>query len=93
VTKVRTIETISIEKIFVPGTWLSSLSRLISSMLMISLSRECIISLFYRFSFGTFFFTPPGRLIISFCFCRFVGVIGCRFDKIDGFIVAWLTTT
>jgi hypothetical protein len=93
VTKVRTAETISTEKFFVLGKWLSSLSNSISSMLMISLSRECIISLFYRFSFGTFFFIPPGWLIVFLCFCRFVVVIGCRFDKLDGFFVSWLTTT
>jgi hypothetical protein len=93
VTKVRTEKTISIEKSLVPGKWLSSLSRLISSMLMISLSRECVISLFYRFNHGTFLFTPPGKLIVFLCFCRFVVVIGCRFDKLDGFFVSWLTTT
>jgi hypothetical protein len=92
-TKVRTKETISIEKTLVPGKWLSSLNRSISSMLMISLSRECIISLFYRFSPGTFFFTPPGQLIVFLCFCRFVVVIGCIFDKFDGFFVSWLTNT
>jgi hypothetical protein len=91
--KVRTIETISIEKIFVPGKWMSSLSRSISSMLIVSLRRGCIISLFYRFIFGTFFFTPPWWMIIFLCFCRFDVVTGCRFDKIDGFFVAWLTTT
>jgi hypothetical protein len=92
-TKIRTKETISIEKTFVPGKWLSSLNRSISSMLMISLSRECIISLFYKFNYGTFFFTPPGQLIVFLCFSRFVVVIGCRFDKIYGFFVSWLTTT
>jgi hypothetical protein len=92
-TKVRTKETISIEKTLVPGKCLSSLNRSISSMLMISLSRECIISLFYRFIPGTFFFTPPGQLIVFLCFCSFVVVIGCRFDKLDGFFVSWLTTT
>jgi hypothetical protein len=99
VTKSRTVETISIEKFFVPGKWFSSLSKLISSMLMMSLSRECIIPLFYRFSPDTFFFTCPRRLIVFLCFCRFVVVIGCRFDmdnsfdKLDGFFVSWLTTT
>jgi hypothetical protein len=93
VAKVRIVETISIEKIFVPGKWLSSLSRQISSMLMISLSRGCIIYLFYRFSSGSFFFTPPGRLITFFCFSRFVVFICCRFEKLDGFFVACLTTT
>jgi hypothetical protein len=92
-TKVRTKETISVEKTLVPGKWLSSLNRSISSMLMISLSRECIISLFYRFSPGTFFFTPPGQLIVFLCFCMFVVVIGCRFEKLDGLFVSWLTTT
>ena len=93
VTKVRTVETISIEKFFVPGKCLSSLRKSISSMLMISLSRECIISLFYRFSSGTFFFTPLGWLIIFLCLCRFVVVIGCIFDKLDEVFVAWMTTT
>jgi hypothetical protein len=99
VTKVRTVETISIEKLFVPGKWLSSLSKSISFMLMMSLSRECIIYLFYRFSPGTFSFTCTGWLIVFLCFCRFVVVIGCRFDmdisfdKLDGFFVSWLTTT
>jgi hypothetical protein len=93
VIKVRTEKTISIEKALVPGKWLPSLSRSISSMLMISLSGECIISLFYRFSPGTFLFTPPGRMIVFLCFCRFVFVIGYIFDKRDGFFVAWLTTT
>jgi hypothetical protein len=61
VTKVRTKKTISIEKSFVPGKWLSSLSGSISSMLMISLRRGCVcvIYLFYRFGSGTFSFTPP----------------------------------
>jgi hypothetical protein len=76
VTKVRTIETISIEKLFVPGKWLSSLSKSISFMLMMSLSRECIIYLFYRFSHGTFSFNCPGWLIVFLCFYRFVVVIG-----------------
>jgi hypothetical protein len=93
VTKDRKVQTIAIEKFFVPGTWLSSLSKSISSMLMMSFSRECIISLFYKFSPGTFFFTRPGWLIVFLCFCRFVVVIGCRFDKLDGFFVSWLITT
>jgi 1,4-dihydroxy-2-naphthoate octaprenyltransferase len=92
-TKVRTKETISIEKTLVLGKWLSSLNMSISSMLMISLSRECIISLFYRFSPVTFFFTPLGKLIVILCFCRFVVVIGFRFDKFDRLFVSWLTTT
>jgi hypothetical protein len=93
VTKVITVETIAIEKFFVPGKWLSSLRKSISSMLMTSFSWECIISLFYRFSPGTFFFTRPGWLIVFLCFCRFVVVIGCRFDKLDGFFVSWFITT
>jgi hypothetical protein len=91
VTKVRTVETISIEKFFVPGKWLSSLRKSISFMLMMSLRRECIISLFYRFSLVTFFFTRPGRMIVFLCFRRSVVVIGCRFDKLDGFSVSWLS--
>jgi hypothetical protein len=93
VTKVRTVETITIEKLFVPRKWLSSLSKSISSMLMTSFRKEHIISLFYRFSPGTFFFTHPGQLIVFLCFCRFVVVIGCRFDKLDGFFVSCLITT
>jgi hypothetical protein len=93
VTKVRTIETIDIEKFFVPGKWLSSLSKSISSMLMMSFSRERIIYLFYRFILGTFLFTRPRRLIVFLCFCRSVVVIGCRFDKLDGFFISWITTT
>jgi hypothetical protein len=93
VTKVRTVEEISIEKFFAPRKWLSSLSKSISSMLMISLSRECIISLFYRFSSGTFFFTPPGWLIIFLCFCRCVVIIGSRFDKLDEVFISCMTTT
>jgi hypothetical protein len=92
VAKVRTVEIIFIEKICVPRKWLSSLSMSISSMLMISLSRGCIISLFYRFSSGTFLFTP-WWLIIFLCFCKFDVFSGYRFDKLDGFFVAWLTTT
>jgi hypothetical protein len=92
-TKFRTKETISIKKMLVPGKWLSSLNRSISSMMMISLSKECIIYLFYRFNLGTFFFTPLGQLIVFLCFCRFVVVIGCRFDKFDGLFVSSLTTT
>jgi hypothetical protein len=93
VTKVRTEKTISIKKSSVPGKRLSSLSRLISSMLMISLRRECIISLFYRFSLGTFFFTPLGWMIVFLCFSRFFVIIDGRFDKLDGLFVAWLITT
>jgi hypothetical protein len=88
VTKVRTIETIAIEKFYVPGKWLYSLRKLIFSMMMMSFSRECTISLFYRFSPGTFFLTRPERLIVFLCFCRFVVVIGCTFDKLDGFFVS-----
>ena len=97
VTKARTIETIFIENFFVPGKWLSSLRKSISSMLMMSLSRECIISLFYRFSPGTFSFTYPGQLVVFLCFYRLVNVIGWTFDmdisfeKLDGFFVSWLT--
>jgi hypothetical protein len=93
VAKVRTVKTISIEKIFVPRKWLSSLNRSISSMLMISLSRGFIISLFYRFSYGIVFFTPPWMRIIFLYLCRFVVVNGYRFDKLDGFVVSWLTST
>jgi hypothetical protein len=99
VTKIRTVETLSIEKIFVPGKWLSSLRKSISFMLMMSLSRGCIIYLFYKFSPGTFSFTFPGRLVVFLCFCRLVIIIGCTFDmdiifdKLDGFFVTWLTTT
>jgi hypothetical protein len=93
VTKVRTVETIAIEKFFVPGKWLSSLSKSISSRLMTSFSSERIMSLFYRFSSGIFYLTRPGRLIVFLCFCRFVVVIGCTFDKLDGFFVSWMTTT
>jgi hypothetical protein len=99
VTKIRIVETVSIEKFFVPGKWLSSLRKSISFMLMMSLRRECITSLFYRFSPGTFSFTCPGRLVVFLCFCRLVIFIGCIFDmdiifdKLDGFFVSWLTTT
>jgi hypothetical protein len=99
VTKIRTVETVSIEKFFVPGKWLSSLRKSISFMLMMSLSRGCIIPLFYRFSPGTFSFTCPGQLVVFLCLCRLVIVIGCTFDmdtsfdKLDGFFVSWLTTT
>jgi hypothetical protein len=93
VTKVRTVETIAIEKLFVPRKWLSSLIKSISSMLMTSFSRERITSLFYRFSPGTCFFTRLGQLIVFLCFYRFVVVIGCRFDKLDGFFISWLITT
>jgi hypothetical protein len=79
VTKVRTVETIAIEKFFVPGKWLSSLRKSISSMLMTSFNRERTISLFYRFILGTFSFTHPRRLVVFLCFCRFVVEIGCRF--------------
>jgi hypothetical protein len=93
VTKVRIEITISIEKSFVPRKWLSSLRRSISSMLKISLNREYNISLIYSFSYGTSFVTPPGHLIILFFFCRFFVVTGGRFDKLDGFFLAWLITT
>jgi hypothetical protein len=92
VTKVRTIETIAIEKFFVPGKWLSSLSKLISFLLMMSFSRENIVSSFYRFSPGTILFTRPGWLIVFLCFYRFVIVIGCTFDKLDGFFISCLPT-
>jgi hypothetical protein len=61
-TKIRTVEAITIEKKIVPGKWWSSLRKSISSMLMTSFSRERIISLFYRFSPGTFFFTRYGQV-------------------------------
>jgi hypothetical protein len=93
VTKVRTEETIAMEKFFVPEKWLSSLCKLISYMLIMSFSNEHIIYLFYRFSSGILFLTHPGRLIVFLCFCRFVVVIGCTFDKLDGFFVSWLATT
>jgi hypothetical protein len=64
VTKVRTIETIAIEKFFLPGKWLSSLRKLISFLLMTSFSKESSVSSFYRFIPGTFFFTCPGWLIV-----------------------------
>jgi hypothetical protein len=92
VTKIRTVEAITIVKFFVPGKWLSSLRKSISSLLTMSFSRECIVSLFYRFSPGTFSFTRPGQMIVFLCFCRFVVVIGCTFDKLDGFFISWLTT-
>jgi hypothetical protein len=92
-TKVRTEKEISIEKTLVPGKWLSSLRRSISSMLMISLNREYIISLIYSFISGTSFVTPPGLLIIFFCFCGFFVVIDGRFDKLDGIFVSWMITT
>jgi hypothetical protein len=87
-TKIRTVEEITIEKKLVPGKWWSSLRKSISSMLMTSFRRERIISLFYRFSSGTFFFTRSGKLIVFPCFCRFVVVIGCTLDKLDGFFVS-----
>jgi hypothetical protein len=93
VTKVRIVETIAMEKFFVPRKWLSSLCKSISSMLMMSFSSESIISLFYRFSSGIFFLTHPGRLIVLLCLCRFVVVIGFTFDKLDGIFVSWLATT
>jgi hypothetical protein len=93
VTKIRTVETITIEKFFVPGNQLSSLRKSISSMLMTSFSRERIISLFYRFSPSTFFFARPGKLIVFLCFCRFVAVIGCTLDKLDLFLISRLTAT
>jgi hypothetical protein len=94
VTKVRTKKTISIEKSFVPGKWLSSLSESIYSMLMIYLTRRCVcvISLIYGLGSDTFSFIPSWRLIIFLCFCRVVVVNDCRFDKIDGFYVTWLIT-
>jgi hypothetical protein len=82
-TKVRTKETISIEKMLVLGKWLSSLRRSISSMLMISLNKEYIISPIHSFSSDTSFITPPGKMIIFFCFCRFFVFIDGRFDKLD----------
>jgi hypothetical protein len=91
--KVRAVNIVSIERIFVPGQWLSSLSRLISSMLMMLLGRECNIYLFFRFSSGSFSFTPPWRLIPFLGVCKFVVVSSCGFDKIDEFFVAWLITT
>jgi hypothetical protein len=48
VTKVSTVETIAIEKFFVPGKWLSSLSKSISSRLMMLFSSEYIVGMFYR---------------------------------------------
>jgi len=62
-------------------------------MLMISMNKEYIISLIHCFSSGTSFITPPGQMIIFFCLCRFFVVIDGRFDKLDGFFVAWLITT
>jgi hypothetical protein len=88
VTKIRTVETVSIENFFVPRKWLSSLRKMIYFMLMMSLSRECIISLFYRFSPGTFSFTCPGQLVVFLCFCRLVIVIGCTFEKLDGLFIS-----
>jgi hypothetical protein len=93
VRKVRIVETIAIEKFYVPGKWLSSLRKSISSMMMMSFSRERTIYLFYRFIPSTFFLTLPGWLIVFLCFCRFVIVIGCTFDKLDGFFISWLATT
>jgi hypothetical protein len=92
VTKIRIVEEIAIEKIFVPGKWLPSLRKSISFLLMMSSSRESIVSSFYRFNPGTFFFTRPGWLIVFLCFCRLVIVIGCTFDKLDGFFISWLST-
>jgi hypothetical protein len=85
VTKVRIEKTISIEKSFVPGKILSSLSGLISSML--------IVSLIYRFGFGTFSFIPSWWLIFFICFWRVVVVNDCRFDKLDGLYITWMITT
>jgi hypothetical protein len=93
VTKVRTVETIAMEKLFVPGKWLSSLCKSISSRLMTSFNSEHITSLFYRFSSGIFYLTRPGPLIVFLCSCRFVVVIGCTFDKLDGFFISCLATT
>jgi hypothetical protein len=93
VAKVRAVKTISIEKIFVPGKWLSSLCRSIYSMLMIFLRRECIISLFFRFGSGIFSFTPYWQLILFRCFCKFVVFSSYRFDKLDRLFVSWMTTT
>jgi hypothetical protein len=88
VTKVRTVETIAIEKFFVPGKWLSSLTKSISSMLMTSVSRDHTIYLFYRFSPSIFFLTHPGRMIVFLSLCIFAVVIGCTFEKLDGFFVS-----
>jgi hypothetical protein len=92
VTEVRTIETIAIEKFFVPGKWLSSLRKLIYFLLMTSFSRKNIVSSSYRFSPDTIFFTHPGFLIALLYFYRFVIVIGCTFDKLDGFFISYLLT-
>jgi hypothetical protein len=85
VTKVRIENKISIEKSFVHGKWLFSLSESISSMLM--------ISLIYRFGSGTFSFIPSWRIIIFLCLCRVVVVNDCRFDKLDAFCVTWMIIT
>jgi hypothetical protein len=66
VTKVRTIETVAIEKFFVPGKWLSSLSKSISSMLMTSFSRERTISLFYDSVLEPFSLLVLGSWLSSF---------------------------
>jgi hypothetical protein len=92
VTEVRTIETIAIEKLFVPGQWLSSLNKLISFLLMTSFSRKNIVSSSYRFSPDTIFFTHPGLLIVFLYLYRFVIVIGCTFDKLDGFFISCVLT-
>jgi hypothetical protein len=46
VTKIRTVEAIAIEKFFVLGKWLPSLSKSIYFLLMTSSSRESIVSSF-----------------------------------------------
>jgi hypothetical protein len=85
VTKVRTEKTISIEKSFVPGKRLSSLSGSISSML--------IIYLIYIFISGIFSFIPSWWLIFFLCFYKVVVVNDCRFDKLDGLCITWMITT
>jgi hypothetical protein len=92
VNEVRTIETIAIEKFFVTGKWLSSLSKLISLLLMTYFSRKNIVSSSYRFIPDTIFFTHPGLLIVFLYFYKFVIVIGCTFDKLDGFFISCLLT-
>jgi hypothetical protein len=76
VTKVRIEKTISIEKSFVPEKRMFSLSRSISSMLIVSL-----------ISSSTFFFNTSWWLILFLCFWRVVVVNDCRFDKLDGLCI------
>jgi hypothetical protein len=84
-TKVRTKETIPIEKMLVPGKSLSSLRRSIYFM--------PIISLIYRFGSGTFSFIPSWWMIFFLSFYRVTVVNVWGFDKLDRLFVSWLTTT